>query len=121
MLGITRLHLKQPATKKLVIELAWTNWFGRWMWNRNWGGLTTPLPWLVLINYWLLPSTHVDPEVRYHEFMHVKQDERDGWFLLNWIRYAWAGRHGYAKNARELEAYAETAKAVEAGLPEWVL
>lgn len=126
MFGIKRLRLKQPSTHKPVYEFEVSNWFGRWMWDRGWGGVTEPLPFFHLLVYWVLPGEHVDPIVRVHEFVHVAQSERQGWFVRGWVSYGvenvedgLAGRGWYADNKFEQEAYAIQAEAERHGLPEW--
>jgi hypothetical protein len=121
LLGIRRLRLPQPQTKWPVLELVWANWFGHWMWKRNWGGLTTWLPFCNVISYW---AEDPEPEVRVHEFDHVAERDRVFWgdplALVSWVHYTWdAIRYGYAKNPMETEAYAVEAEAVKHGLPDW--
>lgn len=101
--GVERLRLPQPKTKRLTVELVWNNWLGWRMYKANWGGLTTWLPFCNVISYWGMPPT---PTIRVHEFKHVEQRDRDFCFLVTWVRYLWALRHGYLKNSMELEAYA---------------
>jgi hypothetical protein len=121
---VKTLTLKQPNTKKPVIELTVGGWVGNKFRSANggWAGFTLPLPWVVLIFYWLIPGeTEPNPYVRVHEMVHVIQDARHRCFLGTWYAYLremWS--HSYRDNIYEVEAYTvqyryETANA----LPDW--
>lgn len=116
-LGTSRLRLRQPPRgRRRVVELVVDSMFGRWMFGRNWGGFTLPLPFVTVIFYW-----HEEPHplVRVHEFVHVAQTD-EAWVGAAWYRYLReAARNGYAKNRFEVQAYAIEASAREYGLPEW--
>jgi len=115
MLGLERLHLRQPQTKRPVFEIAVTNFFGRWMERKGWGGFTLALGLFHIIFYWM-PTAEVHPLMRVHEFAHVEQAERPGPF---WIQYLQAHRAGYKVNPFEVEARAAEQKAHDEGLPDW--
>ena len=139
MKSIKRVRMAQPAHKKKVVELEIGGRVGRWFHEHNWGAFTLPLPFFVLILYWsgdAAPSgTEVDGRIRFHEFVHVEQDERNPFFLVSWVNYLWEmGKvfywHGvrnigealmdaYRANKYEVEAYERTAKAIDDGLPPW--
>jgi hypothetical protein len=116
---MTRLRLPQPATRKRVIEIVWQGRFARWMARQGWGAFTLPLPFVVVVSYWLTAP----PRVRIHEFVHVEQDGRCAFFLVFWIRYlVELARHSYAGSRFEIEARAVERAATRAGdghLPTW--
>ena len=119
MLGVDRLSLPRPSTRKAVVELGVWNPFGRWMRRQGWLGFTLPLPFLVVVFYWLEdPGEEPDPFVRVHEFVHVRQDQRLAFFA---VRYLWAlvTDRGYRHNRFEVEARRIEAAARAEGLPEW--
>lgn len=116
LIGIRRLRLPQGPSKKPVFELVWDNWFGQWMLKKNWAGLTTWLPFIVIISYW---GADPDPDTRVHEFDHVAEGDRDLCFLVTWAKYAWGLRKGYTGDPLEVEAYAVEAEAEKNGLPDW--
>jgi hypothetical protein len=118
MLRTERLRLRQPATRKLVVELAVWNAFGRWMHRSGWRAFTLPLPFLVIVFYWMPEPGRPDPYVRVHEFVHVRQDQR---LFLFPLRYLWAlvTDGGYRTNRFEREAYRIDAEARREGLPAW--
>lgn len=101
------LRRPKPITKKKVIELKVAGPLGRWMVKRKWTGQTTPLPFIVLIFYWVNDlNDSVLPKWRVHEYVHVSQDERNSFFLVSWVKYAiemW--KNGYFNNKYEREAY----------------
>ena len=109
------LRLPQPATRKRVVEIIWEGRFARFMARKGWGAFTLPLPFLVVVSYWL----KAPPSVRVHEFVHVDQDQRCPFFLLFWIKYLFELRHSYRGNKYEIEAYAVEAATKESGLPQW--
>lgn len=74
--------------------------FSRWMQRRAWGAVTLPLPWKVLVLYWGPPTLRTVS----HEWVHVQQAIRWGWFGF-WWRYLWGLRLGYDRHPMELEAY----------------
>jgi hypothetical protein len=114
---VTRLRLPQPATRKRVVEIVWEGRFARWMARQGWGAFTLPLPFVVVVSYWLAAP----PRVRVHEFVHVDQDQRSAFFLIFWLRYLGelARRRSYRANRYEIEAYAVERAAAENGLPGW--
>jgi hypothetical protein len=113
---VKRLRLPQPATRKRVVEIVWEGPFARWMAGMGWGAFTLPLPFVVVISYWL----KAPPRVRVHEFVHVQQDERCALFLVFWIKYlAELVRHSYRDSKYEIEACAVEAATKESGLPHW--
>lgn len=119
MLGVRRLRLPRPPTRKVVLELAVWNFFGRWMRRQGWLGFTLPLPLLVIVFYWMEDERQSpDPFVRVHEFVHVRQDQR---LFLFPIRYLWAlgADRGYRHNRFEVEARRIEAAARQEGLPAW--
>jgi hypothetical protein len=119
VLGFDRLSLARPPTRKVVIELGVWNAFGRWMRRQGWLGFTLPLPFLVIVFYWLQePGESPDPYVRVHELVHVRQDQRLPFFALRYL-WALAADGGYHRNRFEVEARRiEEAARVE-GLPAW--
>lgn len=132
MFGFARLRKNQPKTKKAVYELTVSNFFGRWMTRNEWGAMTIPLLWFVVIFYWASVATdEPDPLVRVHEFHHVAQDEKNAFFLVTWVKYTIASLRplpaaikqalmdSYQKNSFEAEAYEVEAVAEKNGLPEW--
>lgn len=134
MFGITLLRKpKNLDIKKKVVELRVAGWLGRYMSNRDWAGQTTPFPFFVLILYWIGPSIlEVDPLVRYHEWVHVAQDQRDGFFLVSWFKYTWellrerfinsSWMEAYQHNKYEIEAYAKEDAVADGtvSMPDWV-
>lgn len=84
-----------------VYERVRTGFFARWMRRRRWTGVTLPLPFRrAVILYWLAPS----PETVKHEWAHVAQIERYGFFGVI-VRYLWLlARHGYRNHPHEIEA-----------------
>jgi hypothetical protein len=121
MLGIRLLHKNQPSPKKKVLEFTVYNLFGKWMNRRGWGAFTLPFCCVVIILYWVSDGTKdPDPASRYHEFVHVGQDEENLIFLVTWWHYfvEWL-RHGYWNNKYEIAAYARTNLAKKNGLPSW--
>ncbi len=144
MKSIKRIRKTQPVTKKKVIELEFGGRIGRWFSDHNWGAFTLPLPFVVLILYWSsedAPDGEVLAHHRFHEFVHVAQDERNLCFAVTWYNYfrsTWkhfaytAWRHGfvsfstammdaYYANDYEAEAYKLTDEAEKEGLPPWAL
>ena len=119
MLGLQRIRLSQPATRKRVVELGVWNAFGRWMRSQRWLAFTLPLPLVTIIFYWLDgPDEAPDPYVRVHEFVHVRQDQR---FFLFPLRYLWAlvTDGGYRRNRFEVEAFRVEAHVRATELPPW--
>lgn len=118
MLGITKLDLPQPVVIKPVAEFLVTNWFGRWMRGQNWAGFTLPLPFVVVILYWGIPSRRT----RYHEWIHTFQDARNCCFAVSWVKYVWGflKTQSYRDNPAEAEAYATTNVVEQTGFPSWV-
>jgi len=117
--GVRRLALEQPPTGGTVIELGISNRFGRWMRRNGWLGFTLPLPFLVIVFYWLQgPDHHPDPLTRVHEFVHVRQAQRLPFFSLRYL-WALAADGGYRQNRFEAEAFAIQAEARREGLPAW--
>jgi hypothetical protein len=139
MKSIKCVRKTQPESKKKVIELEVGGWLGRFMNRHNWGALTVPFPFFMLICYWSsesAPDGDVNPLLRVHEFTHVKQ--QDGmFFLVGWVKYLWESlRHlswkeiraigfsaalleAYHANAYEKEAYLVEDLAEKNGLPDW--
>jgi hypothetical protein len=118
MSTFARLRLRQPPTRKKVIELAVAGPVGRWFARRRWAAFTLPLPFVVVIFYWNTPAPN--PYTRVHEFVHVEQDQATPFFLVFWIQYlAELARHGYRRNAYERAAFAVEHDAFANGLPEW--
>lgn len=140
---IKRAHLSQPKTKKKVVELEVGGRIGRWYTENRWGAFTFMLPFVVLIFYWSAEDAPkadaIAGNVRFHEFVHVEQDERNWFFLVSWVRYLWsmlrafhlsawhAGgltmgeilMDAYWGNKYEIEAYTRTREAEDLGLPDW--
>ena len=113
-----RLHLRQPPTRKKVIELAVDGPVGRWFARRHWAAFTLPLPFVCLIFYW--HTSAPDPFTRVHEFVHVDQDEAAPFFLVFWAQYlAEHFARGYRRNRYEMEARAVEDATRRDGLPEW--
>ena len=79
MSTFARLRLRQPPTRKKVIELAVAGPVGRWFARRRWAAFTLPLPFVVVIFYWNTPAPN--PYTRVHEFVHVEQDQATPFFL----------------------------------------
>lgn len=101
------LRAIKPDTKKKVIELCIAGPVGRWFRKRKWAGQTTPLPFMVLIFYWVNDNNEApSPYVRVHEMTHVSQDEQNSCFLVTWINYFMeVVKNGYWSNKYEREAY----------------
>jgi hypothetical protein len=119
MLGVRRFRLPRPATRKHVLELGVSNAFGRWMRRSGWLAFTLPLPFLVIVFYWLdRPGQSLDPYVRVHEFVHVRQDQRLFLFPLRYLA-ALVTDGGYRGNRFEREAARIEAEARATGLPAW--
>lgn len=118
MFGFKRLHLKQPATKRPVYEFQVTNILSAWFLNHNWAAVTLPLFGCCLILYWTLPEENVLPHKRVHEFIHVSQAERPGWFYPQYIKALMVG-HGYKMNPMEIEARVGEIESLLHGLPDW--
>ena len=119
MLGVDRLSLPRPPTRKAVVELAVWNVFGRWMRRQGWLGFTMPLPGLVIVFYWMEEAgEEPDPFVRVHEFVHVRQDQRLLFFPVRYL-LALVTDRGYRHNRFEVEARRIEAAARAEGLPEW--
>ena len=98
---LSRLHLRQPPTRKTVIELSVGGPVGRWFACRGWGAFVLPLPFLCIVFYWNTP-------------------EPSPFFLAFWAQYlAQHVRHGYRGNRYEREAYAIEQDARVSGLPAW--
>ncbi|HXU03359.1 MAG TPA: hypothetical protein VN903_20475 [Polyangia bacterium] len=115
---LTRLLLRQPPTRKTVVELAVGGPVGRWFARRGWSAFTLPLPFACLIFYWNTRAP--DPMTRVHEFVHVEQDEAHSFFLAFWARYlAEHFAHGYRGNKYEQAARAVEDDAQRNGLPDW--
>jgi hypothetical protein len=113
---VRRLRLLQPVTRKPVIEIVWEGRFARWMARSGWGAFTLPLPFVVVISYWLAAP----PLVRVHEFVHVDQDQRSGCFLFMWVGYLGElARRSYRGSKYEIEAYKMEEAARRSGLPHW--
>ena len=113
---IVRLRLRQPRTRKPVIELAVGGFVGRWFARRGWGAFTLPMPFVCFIFYWATPAPP-SPLTRVHEFAHVAQDEADPLFVVKYL--ACHLRHGYRRNPYEQQARAAEAHARDNGLPDW--
>lgn len=126
-------HAK-PKTKKKVIELTCDGWLARKFLLANWGASTIPLPFIVLILYWVHDSASEKPHpaVRVHEFVHVAQDERNAFFLVSWLGYfreliskrarlAKSWMQAYQMNKYEVEAYEVEKKCIlgETPFPDW--
>jgi hypothetical protein len=140
---IKRLRRTQPPTKKKVLEFIVGGWLGKLLYKHNWRAITTCLPFLVVILYWTdkdpIYDFDADSLVRYHEFVHVAQDESNPFFLVTWAKYIWSSyKHfpfvawwynhesfaqawmdAYWNNVYEAEAYAKEAEAQKDGLPTW--
>jgi hypothetical protein len=119
MLGLRRFQLPRPAAAHPVIELGVWNAFGRWMRRQGWLAFTLPLPFLTVVFYWLREAGEsLDPFVRVHEFVHVRQHQRLAFFA---VRYLWAlvADGGYRPNRFEVEAFRIEAAARTEGLPAW--
>ena len=115
---LSRLHLRQPPTRKPVIELAVAGPIGRWFARRRWSAFTLPLPMTVLIFYW--DTNPPSPFTRVHEFVHVAQDAASPFFLVMWVKYlAEHVRRGYRLNRYEVEAFEIERDARLNGLPDW--
>jgi len=115
---VSRLRLRQPPTRKRVIELAVRGPIGRWFARRNWSAFVLPLPFACLIFYWNTRTP--DPYTRVHEFVHVDQDEAHGCFLVFWLKYlVQHATRGYRGNRYEAAARAVEHEARVNGLPEW--
>ena len=115
---LSRLHLRQPPTRKAVIELAVGGPVGRWFARRGWAAFVLPLPFACLIVYWNTRTP--DPFTRVHEFVHVEQDEAHGLFLVFWVKYlAQHVARGYRGNRYEAAARVVERDARENGLPDW--
>jgi len=115
---LSRLRLRQPPTRKRVIELAVGGPVGRWFARRGWSAFVLPLPFACVIFYWNTPAP--DPFTRVHEFVHVEQDEAHGLFFVFWVKYlAQHVARGYRGNRYEAAARAVERDARENGLPEW--
>jgi len=113
-----RLDLRQPPTRKKVIELAVGGPVGRWFARRHWAAFTLPLPFVCLIFYWHTGAP--DPFTRVHEFAHVDQDEAHPFFLIFWVKYlAQHVARGYRGNRYEQAARAVEDDARRNGLPDW--
>jgi hypothetical protein len=109
-------HAK-PKTKKKVVELTCDGWLARKMADNNWAAFTLPLPFVVLIFYWVSDSasSQVDQLVRVHEFVHVHQDEGNVCFLVSWVKYGYelvrqrlqtrSWMQAYVHNRYEAQAY----------------
>ena len=115
---LSRIHLRQPAARKKVFELAVAGPVGRWFARRRWAAFTLPLPFVVLIFYWNTPAPN--PYTRVHEFVHVAQDEASPFFLVFWVKYlVELARRGYRGNEYERAAFDVEHAAFADGLPEW--
>jgi hypothetical protein len=115
---ISRLRLQQPPTTRTVVELMVRGPIGRWFARRRWSGFTLPLPFVTVIFYW--NTSAPSPYTRVHEFVHVAQDEANGFFFLTWVKYlAELARHGYRGNRYEIAAYRLEDEARANGLPDW--
>lgn len=115
---LSRLRLRQPPTKRKVVELVVSGPIGRWFTRQRWSGFTLPLPFVTVIFYW--NTDPPSPYTRVHEFVHVTQDEANPVFVLTWINYlVELARHGYRRNRYEVEAYGVEDDARANGLPEW--
>ena len=115
---LSRLRLRQPPTRKRVIELAVGGPVGRWFARRGWAAFVLPLPFACLIFYWNTRTP--DPFTRVHEFVHVEQDAANPFFLLFWVKYlAQHLARGYRGNAYEAGARAVENDARRNGLPDW--
>ena len=79
---LSRLRLRQPPTRKKVIELAVRGPVGRWFARRNWAAFVLPLPFACLIFYWNTDAP--DPFTRVHEFVHVEQDAEHPLWIVFW-------------------------------------
>jgi len=143
MKSIKRIRKNQPpALTKKVIELEVGGRIGRWYHEHNWGAVTIPLPFFVLIMYWSsedAPDGEIHPLVRVHEFTHVAQDQIDRFFFVSWAKYLYwfvagvdwkkvfkrekgliaALMDSYYHVPYEQEAYAVEHMAEQNGLPEW--
>lgn len=131
LITINRVHKPQrPDIKKKVIELRIGGWLGKKFVSNLWAAFTYPLPFMVLMLFWVYPEDEVvAPLSRVHEFQHAAQDQGNLCFLVTWYKYVKAlilGRikHGswlaaYAHNPMEIEAYAVEDAAAENGLPDW--
>jgi hypothetical protein len=137
------IKTQPPGLTKKVVEVTMNGLLGKWMTNLNWAGTTIPLPGFVLMMFWLGPKLPVvNGYVRLHEFVHVQQDEDNGWWFISWAKYLWemvveAKSHGtwsmllpwnwyalygagYWNNKFEKAAYAIEYAAEDAGtLPDW--
>jgi hypothetical protein len=115
---VSRLRLRQPATRRTVVELVVRGPIGRWFARRRWAGFTLPLPFVIVIVYW--HTSTPSPYTRVHEFVHVAQDEANASFVMTWVKYlVELARHGYRRNRYEIAAYRVEDDAREIGLPEW--
>jgi hypothetical protein len=132
---ITVLHKKQPpGTKKKVVELLFQGRLANWLTVRNgliWLGITLPLPFLVVIFYFLAPGVAMDPVGRVHEHVHVAQDQANAFFLVTWVKYLseslkqlWKHKSlsgAYRNNKYEVAAYAvqDRIYSGQDPLPDW--
>lgn len=143
MKSIKRILKTQPPTiYKRVDEVEVGGPIGRWFHKHNWGAMTIPFPFFVLIMYWSsedAPDGEVHPLVRVHEFTHVAQDQLDRFWFVSWAKYLWWLFSGvpwkkvfkremgiidgfmdsYYHVPYEQEAYAVEQEAEENGLPAW--
>lgn len=126
---ITLLNMPQPKTKKRVLEFAVDNFVGHFMFRRGWAAVTLPLPFVVLIFYWIGEDNGLNerprslarlPYVRVHEFVHVAQEARyKTCFHFWWAYLSELRRNGYHNNAFELEADLAEDQAYRDGLEGW--
>ena len=115
---LSRLRLKQPPTRKPVIELCVGGPVGRWFGRRGWLAFVLPLPFVCVIFYWNTPAP--SPLTRVHEFVHVEQDAAHPAFFVFWVNYlAQQLAAGYRGNRFERAARAVEEDARANGLPEW--
>jgi hypothetical protein len=117
---LSHLRLRQPPTRKKVIELAVGGPVGRWFARRNWAAFVLPLPFACVIFYWNTRAP--DPYTRVHEFVHVEQDEAHPFWIVFWVSYlAQHVARGYRGNPFEAAARAVEHDARVNGLPEWAI
>lgn len=144
MKSIKRLHLSQPegVTDQTVVELEVGGRLGRWFHAHNWGAVTIPFPFFMLIMYWSsedVPDGNVEPLMRVHEWTHIKQNQANRFWFVSWAKYLWyllsgvewkkvltrkvgltaSFMNSYYNIPFEAEAYVVEDEAQKNGLPEW--
>jgi hypothetical protein len=82
-----------------------SNWLGRLMYRRGWGGVTLSAPGWILVLFWAPDSEYKVPDWLWrHEVLgHGSQIKRYGWFGY-YCRYVWGLRRGYQNHEMERDA-----------------